>query len=57
MNNIECFKLLKCYKYKLNKQQYKTFKGQILAGDLNGFKTGLFNLMKRKNNEIKRNEV
>lgn len=44
----ECFKLLKYYKYKLNKQQYKTFKGQILNGDINGFRTGLFNLMKRK---------
>ena len=50
MNNeiSECFKLLKYYKYKLNKQQYKTFKGQIMAGDIDGFRTGLFNLMKRK---------
>ncbi|MBR4486405.1 hypothetical protein IKS57_03485 [bacterium] len=43
----ECFKLLKYYKYKLNKQQYRTFKGQILSGDIDGFRTGLFNLMKR----------
>lgn len=49
MNEIqECFKLLKYYKYKLNKQQYRTFKGQILNGDIDGFRTGLFNLMKRK---------
>lgn len=50
MNNevLECFKLLKYYKYKLNKQQYRTFKGQILAGDIDGFRTGLFNVMKRK---------
>lgn len=49
MNEIqECFKLLKYYKYKLNKQQKKTFKGQILAGDYEGFRKGLFNLMKIK---------
>lgn len=42
----ECFKLLKDYKHKLNKQQYRTFKGQILKGDIQGFRKGLFNLMK-----------
>ncbi len=42
----ECFKLLKDYKYKLTTQQYRTFKGQILKGDINGFRKGLFNLMK-----------
>lgn len=44
----ECFVLLKHYKYKLNKQQYKTFKGQIKAGDYDGFRKGLFNLMMKK---------
>jgi len=34
------------YKYGLSKQQVKTFKGQILAGDIEGFRKGLFNLMK-----------
>ena len=50
MNNEikQCFLLLKSYKYKLNKQQYKTFKGQILAGDVNGFRKGLFTILKRK---------
>lgn len=48
MNNIECFKLLKQYKHRLTKQEYKVFKGQILAGQIDGFKKGLFNLMKRK---------
>lgn len=50
MNNemIECFKLLKCYKYRLNKQQYLTFKGQIKSKDYNGFRNGLFNLMIKK---------
>ena len=44
----ECFKLLKDYKGRLTKQQYKTFKGQILKGDIGGFRKGLFNLMKIK---------
>lgn len=43
-----CFFLLKTYRYRINKQQYRTFKGQILAGDYRGFENGLFNLMKRK---------
>lgn len=33
--------LLKQYKSRLTKQQYKTFKGQILKGDFVGFKKGL----------------
>lgn len=44
----ECFKLLKDYKYRLTKQQYRTFKGQILAGDIEGFRKGLFKIMKLK---------
>lgn len=44
----QCFLLLKDYKYKLTKQQFKTFKGQILNGDIQGFRKGLFNLMKIK---------
>lgn len=41
----ECFKLLNDYKHRLTKQQYKTFKGQILKGDIEGFRKGLFKLM------------
>ncbi len=37
----ECFILLKRYKYKLTRQQIRTFKGQILSGDYEGFKKGL----------------
>lgn len=50
MNNqiIDNMKLLKIYKYRISKQQYKTFKGQILHGDIEGFRKGLFNLMKLK---------
>lgn len=42
----QCFILLKDYKKRLTKQQYSTFKGQILKGDIQGFRKGLFNLMK-----------
>ena len=42
----ECMKLLN--QYKLTKQQYKTFKGQILSGDIEGFRKGLFNVIKRQ---------
>lgn len=44
----QCFILLNDYRYRLTKQQKKTFKGQILSGDYQGFKLGLFNLMKIK---------
>lgn len=43
--------LLKQYKYRITKHQYKTFKGQILSGDIAGFRTGLFRLINRENNE------
>lgn len=48
MDINECFKLLKYYKGRLTKQQYKTFKGQIISGDYDGFKTGLFRLMLKR---------
>ena len=41
----ECFKLLKRYKYKLTRQQKRTLKGQILSGDIEGFKKGLVKLI------------
>ena len=44
----QCFWLLNSYKYKLSKQEYKTFKGQILSGDYEGFKKGLIKVIKRK---------
>ena len=44
----EQYKLLKEYKGILTKQQYKTLKGQIKKGDIQGFRKGLFNLMKIK---------
>lgn len=42
----ECFKLLKDYKYTLTKQQYRTLKGQVLKGDIEGFRNGLFKIIK-----------
>lgn len=42
------FDLLKEYKHLLTKQQYNTLKGQILKGDIEGFRKGLFNLAKIK---------
>lgn len=42
------FNLLKKYKYKLTKQQYRTFKGQILSGDTEGFVKGLKKVLTRR---------
>jgi hypothetical protein len=42
------FILLKEYKHRLTRQQFKTFKGQILHGDIEGFRKGLFNVIKRE---------
>lgn len=38
----EMFRLLKANKYKLTKQQYKTIKGQIIKGDVEGARKGIF---------------
>jgi hypothetical protein len=38
--------LLREYKYRLTKQQYNTLKGQILKGDIDGFRKGLFKIVK-----------
>ena len=35
------FMILKKYKKRLTRQQYSTFKGQILSGDFEGFIKGL----------------
>lgn len=45
---IDCYKLLKTYKYRLSKQQYKTLKGQIKSGDYDGFRKGLFTISMEK---------
>ncbi len=38
--------LLKLYEHRITRQQYRTFKGQILSGDIDGFRKGLFRLIK-----------
>ena len=44
----ENFKLLKEYKHLLTRQQIRTFKEQILAGNIKGFRIGLFKLIKKR---------
>lgn len=44
----EQFKLLNEYKGILTKQQYRTFKGQIKKGNIEGFRSGLFKIAKIK---------
>jgi hypothetical protein len=41
----QCFMLLNDYRYKLTSQQRSTFKGQILKGEYDAFRRGLFKLM------------
>lgn len=41
------YSLLKKYRPYLTKQQYKTIKGQIIAGDYNGAEKGLKRLIRR----------
>ena len=45
---IEDFKILKGYRYQLTKQQYRTFKGQILKGDSVGFRKGIKKVIELK---------
>lgn len=46
--NKEYYRLLKRYKYQLSKQQYRTFKGQINAGDTKGFMKGFYKIIMAK---------
>lgn len=48
MNELELYKLLKKYKYKLTKQKYKTIKGQIKVNDLEGAYKGIKTILDRK---------
>ena len=47
----ENLKLLSKYRLNLTRQQFKTFKGQILAGDTNAFRKCLTKVLERKRNE------
>ena len=41
------YRMLKKYRPYLTRQQYKTIKGQIIAGDYNGAEKGLKKLLRR----------
>ena len=41
------WKLLKENKGKLTKQQYRTIKGQMIAGDMEGARKGLLKLLRK----------
>lgn len=43
---------LKAYRPQLSQQQYKTLRGQVLAGDSKGAMKGLKKIMERKSNTI-----
>lgn len=47
MNEIELYKLLKKYKYKMTKQVYMTIKGQIRNNDLIGAYKGLIKISRK----------
>ena len=40
-------KLLKANKHRLSSQQYKTLKGQCLAGDVEGAKKGFYKIVRK----------
>ena len=44
----EMFNLLKTNKHRLTKQQYRTIKGQILKGDFQGARKGIFTCLLRR---------
>lgn len=44
----EALTTLLAYRGKLTRQQYRTFKGQIEAGDVEGFRKGLEKVLKGK---------
>ena len=46
---LECYKVLDRYKFRLSRQDYSTLRGQIRAGDLNGFKKGMQTVATRIN--------
>lgn len=49
--------ILRNTKNRLTKQQYKTLRGQVLAGDPDGALKGLRNILKRRAERMTRKEV
>lgn len=58
-NNIDtgALMLLKNTKHRLTKQQYKTLRGQILAGDADGAIKGLRNILQRRSERMSKGAV
>ena len=48
--------ILRNTKNRLTKQQYKTLRGQVLAGDPDGALKGLRNILKRRAERVARKE-
>ena len=46
----QTIKILKNYYYKLTPQQFKTLKGQCLAGDVEGAKKGFYKIVRKASN-------
>ena len=55
-NNIDqgAMRILRNNKYDLSRHQYKTLRGQILAGDPDGAMKGLRKLLQRNNGRARR---
>lgn len=51
MEQKEFLQMLKAHKQHLTKQQFKTIKGQALAGDIEGARKGLNKLAERSHKE------
>ena len=58
-NNIDtgALMILRNTKHRLTKQQYKTLRGQIIAGDSDGAMKGLRNILQRRAEKMKAGEV
>ena len=56
MKNVDAgaLLLLRNTKHRLTKQQYKTLRGQILAGDPDGAMKGLRNILQRRAERFKK---
>ena len=46
--NVAALTLLKNYRHRLTSQEYKTLRGQALAGDVDGAVRGLKKILRRK---------
>ena len=48
----DALRVLRCCKSRLTRQQYKTLRGQILAGDDIGAMKGMTKILNRKEEEV-----